>query len=418
MGRPDLDLLFVSQWTPSPASIGAQRRVEGLMKALSQRHRVSCVALLNGEHDRATAERATRAYCHELVLVPPRKEPLLTKRLLQLRVLASSRSYEHYLAAWAPLRRALESMVLHRRYDAVVVEDPYLMQLGVRGAPPGERPPRVVLDEHNIWYVLAQRSQDASGGLFRRTYHTKNWPRIMREEMSAWREADGVAFTSADDADRARALSPGLTSAIVPNAVDVEHFHPRAEFPASDGKTLVFFGTLDYFPNQDAMQYFLKDIWPRIAQGNPRAKLRVVGPRPTPEVLAYRGPRVEVTGLVPDPRPHLAAAACIIAPLRVGGGTRFKILEAMAMGRPVVSTTVGAEGIGARPEEEILIADEPGTFASAVLRILDAPELATRLGQAGRALVEERFSWATAAENLERFLGELLGAGEAGRRAS
>ena len=263
MEKKRLDLLFVSQWTPSPASIGAQRRVEGLLKSLSGRHRVACVSLLNPGIDRGVAERAIGAYCEELALVPARKEPLLTKRALQLRVLASSRSFEHYLAAYRPLRRALEAALLQRPFDAVVVEDPYLMQLGVRRAPPGEPPPRVVLDEHNIWYDLARQSREASAGLFRRTYHTHNWPRIKREELAAWRAADGVAFTSADDSDRARALCPELRSVVVPNAVDVDYFRPRTDL-ASDGRTIVFFGTLNYFPNQDAMRFFLKEIWPRV----------------------------------------------------------------------------------------------------------------------------------------------------------
>jgi glycosyltransferase involved in cell wall biosynthesis len=164
---------------------------------------------------------------------------------------------------------------------------------------------------------------------------------------------------------------------------------------------VLFFGALDYYPNHDAVLHLLRSAWPPIAARHPDARLVIVGQKPPPEILAFRGPRVEVTGRVDDVRPHLAAAAVTIAPLRVGGGTRFKILEAMAMGRPVVSTTLGAEGIEAAPGRHLLIADDDASFAAAVGRVLDDAPLADELGRAGRALVEERYSWDAAARSME-----------------
>ena len=408
MTRDRLDLLFVSPWPPSPATFGAQRRVEGLMVSLARQHRVSCVALVNPEFDMASAERAIRAYADEVVLVPSPPERGLGKRLLQLRSLASSSSFERRHFALRPLAQALDGVLRRRRYDVVSVESPHLIQHRVRQAPAGQALPRVLLDEHNIEFDLARQSRGASRGLLRQLHHTVNWQKIRREEIAAWHAADGVAFTSQDDAARARAVLPSVRAAVIPNAVDVEHFRPRRDLERPDASTVVFFGTLNYFPNQDAMLYFLREVWPVLERSHPRARLKVIGPQPTPEVLAYQGPRVEVAGLVPDLRPHLAEAACVIAPLRVGGGTRFKILEAMAMGKAIVSTTVGAEGIGAVPGRDLLIADEPASFASAVGRVLDDPELATSMGRSGRSLVEARYSWRAAGDDLERFLCELL----------
>jgi len=149
-------------------------------------------------------------------------------------------------------------------------------------------------------------------------------------------------------------------------------------------------------------------VWPLLARSHPSARLKIVGLRPTPEVLAAQGPRVEVTGVVDDLRPHLAAAEVVIAPLRVGGGTRFKIVEALAMAKPVVSTAIGAEGLDVVHEESVLLADSPGDFAAGLRRLLDDPGLGRSLGQRGRALVLERYSWDAVTSRLEEFLHELL----------
>ena len=138
---------------------------------------------------------------------------------------------------------------------------------------------------------------------------------------------------------------------------------------------------MSYVPNVDGVIHFIQDIWPRIAEAHPDARCKIIGGRPPPSVQALAGPRVELTGFVPDLRPHLAEAAAVVVPLRLGGGTRLKIVEAMAMGKAIVSTTLGAEGIKAVPGRDILVEDDPAAFADAVSRLLAEPGLATRIGQ-------------------------------------
>ena len=136
---------------------------------------------------------------------------------------------------------------------------------------------------------------------------------------------------------------------------------------------MVFFGLLSYVPNIDGVIHFVQDIWPRIAEAHPEARCKIIGGRPPPSLQALAGPRVELTGFVPDLRPHLAAAAAVVVPLRLGGGTRLKIVEAMAMGKAIVSTTLGAEGIEAVPGRDLLVEDQPAAFADAVNRLLADP---------------------------------------------
>jgi len=270
-----------------------------------------------------------------------------------------------------------------------------------------DAPRPVVLDEHNIEFDL-QRQMAATGSLVRRFYNSVNWPKVRREEMADWSRFDGVTFTSSPDEERARTLVPSVRSAVVPNAVDLKSFQPRPGDPPSDGRTVMFFGINDYYPNTDGILFFAREVWPRLASSHPQVRLKIVGPRPTPEILAQRSSRVEVAGAVDDVRAHLAGAAAVIVPLRLGGGTRFKVLEAMAMARPIVSTTIGAEGIDVVHERHLLLADEPAQFAAAVGRVLDDAALAARLGKEARALVNARYSWDASARQMERFLRELL----------
>jgi len=403
-----LQLLYLTLFPPSPATFGAQRRIEGLMATLARRHRISGVSLLGPEFDPVQAERAMREYCEEVVLVPAMSGGLAGKRLLQLRALFSSQSFEGRLLAVPAMQRALDGLLRRQSYDVVSVEAPFLSQYRVRQAPDGSPAPRVVLDEHNIEHDLARQSLTASNSPLRRLHHAANWRKIKREEIAAWDDSDAVTFTSSDDLRRAQALRPAIRGAVIPNGVDLDSFRPRAGDPKPDGRTLMFFGTLAYFPNQDGVLHLLQEIWPRIAQRHPDARLKIVGPHPTREVLAFRGPRVEVTGVVDDPRPHLAEAQAVLVPIRVGGGTRFKILEAMAMGKAIVSTALGAEGIGASSGKELLVCDDAASFAAAAVRLLSAPSLASQLGASARAFVEQRYSWIAIAEKLEGFLFETL----------
>jgi glycosyltransferase involved in cell wall biosynthesis len=199
---------------------------------------------------------------------------------------------------------------------------------------------------------------------------------------------------------------PGLRARIIPNAVDVQSF--RSDGTDAEGDTVLFFGTFKYFPNYDGVLYFLREIWPLLARSHPRARLKLVGADPPPELLAFRGPRVEFTGVVDDVRSHIASAAVSVVPLRIGGGTRLKILEAMAMARPIVTTSLGVEGIRAEAGRHLLVADTPADFATAVGQVLDSSALARRLGCSARALVEEGYSWDAVGWDLEQFFREVL----------
>jgi polysaccharide biosynthesis protein PslH len=377
------------------------------MSTLAQRHEVSAAALANPTFDRAVSEQAMRKYCREVVLLPARAETI-GKRLLQVRSLFSRKSFETHFLLLPAFQGALDSLLTKEAFDIVVLcAGVFMNRYRLRQAPPGMPLPRLVLDEQNIEFDL-QRQMSHRGSVVRRLHHSFNWRKVRREEKEQWQSHDGVTFTSFPDQERARALVPTLRSAVVPNAVDVSAFEPQPGDPPADGVTVLFFGINDYYPNTDAILFFVREIWPLVLARHPRARLKIVGPRPTPEILGHASNRIEVTGRVDDMRPHIASAAVVIVPLRLGGGTRLKVLEAMAMAKPMVSTTIGAEGIDVVHEKHLLLADEPSRFAEAVGRVLDDPDLGTRLGREGRALVRHHYSWEGAANRMEAFFEEVL----------
>jgi glycosyltransferase involved in cell wall biosynthesis len=379
------------------------------MTQLARRHDVTAVMLVDDEFDAEECREAMQAYCREVVLVPnPYGREGIAKRLVQLRSLASTRSFERLRATVPALQQALDRVLRAKRFDVVNLEFSYLGHCDLRQAPPGETRPALVVDSHNIDYDLIRQYARNGSTFVRRLYAAANWRKLRREELGTYSNADGVYLCSVADERRLLNEAPKARTAVIPNAADVEYYQPRSTDPLPDGRTVVFFGLLSYVPNIDGVIHFVRDIWPRIAQVHPDARCKIIGGGAPPSLLALAGPRVELTGFVSDLRPHLAAAAAVVVPLRLGGGTRLKIVEAMAMGKAIVSTELGAEGIEAVRGRDLLVEDEPAAFAEAVNRLLAEPSLAAHIGQSARQLAVGRYAWSGAAQALEGFYRRIL----------
>ena len=404
-----LKMLFVTPYLPSPPRFGGQRRLAGLMAGLARSHEVSVLSFVDPREDNSSSIRATETYCKKVIAVPNERVALATtrKRLLQLRSLLSRRSFARFVFHSGALSKALDRLLGEEPYDIVHFEFAQMVANRPRRSYEGARPV-FVLDEHNIEYDILRRTALSSPGLDRKFYNLLDWRKLRMEEQEAWRRVDGCALTSARDEELLRRELPTASTAVVPNAVDVDFFQPGPNSGRTDPMTLVFFGSLNYHPNTDGLLFFLREILPRLKARHPSLKVRIVGQQPPREIEARAGDGVEVTGLVDDVRPYIERATVIIVPLRIGGGTRFKILEAMAMGKAVVSTTIGAEGIDVHDGSDILLADEPETFAAQIGRLLDDAALRHRMGATARSLIEQRYSWSASVGRLEEFHAELL----------
>ncbi len=237
-----------------------------------------------------------------------------------------------------------------------------------------------------------------------RWYWKQEWPKLREWELNACRRCDRVLVVSDEDKDGLLTLAPNLSGRldVVPIGVDTEYFAPAQPW-RHGSRTLLSIGTMFWPPNVDSMLYFCADILPKIKERVPNVKVNIVGARPTEAVraLGTQDPHtIVVTGSVPDVRPYGEDCGAFIVPLRAGSGMRVKILNALAMGLPVVSTSVGAEGIEVTNGENIVLADGPGGFADAVVRVLTQPALAEKIARGGRSLMEARYAWDRVGERL------------------
>jgi glycosyltransferase involved in cell wall biosynthesis len=400
-----MKILFVIPYLPSPPRYGAQRRLDGLMRGLAVRHEVSVLSFLTNDEHTEHSLRSTESYCQEVSTV--RNDALRSdpgkKRLMQLRSLISPRSFEYDICYDSRFQTELNRLLPRTRYDVVQVE---FSHLGIYDYPPrGRQQPLLVLDEHNIEYDIVRRTADATGSVVRRAYSAVNWRKLRREECDAWRRFDGVVLTSDRDEALLRENSPHTTTAVVPNAVDLEYF--RTNSVEREAGTLMFFGAMNYHPNIQGVSYFVTEVLPKIAKAVPNVKLRIVGQQPPDSIRALAGPHVEIVGFVDDPRPLLDRSAAMVVPLLIGGGTRFKIVEGMAMSMPIVSTHLGAEGLDIEHERHALLAEDSEGLASQCIRLLKDPALGQRLGTQARQFAEKRYGWPRAVSTLENFYSTL-----------
>src|SRR5690348_13287354 len=230
-----LNILYVSQMPASPPRFGAQARIHGLMTELARRHDLTAVMLVDDEFDIDECRRAMQAYCREAVLIHnPYGRDGLAKRLLQLRSLASTRSFERLRVAVPEMQQAIDRVLRAKRFDIVNLEFTFLGHCDLRQAPSGEPAPCLVVDSHNIDYDIARQYATGGGSLLRRLYAEVNWRKLKREELGTYREADGVYLCSVADQQRLLAEIPAPQTVVIPNAADVEFYKPRDSYPQAD----------------------------------------------------------------------------------------------------------------------------------------------------------------------------------------
>jgi glycosyltransferase involved in cell wall biosynthesis len=408
MTTESIKVLLLSPMAPSPPMFGAQARTHGLLTNLAQQFEITAVILHDDETTPQINGAAMRSYCREVHFIRnPHGASGWRRRLLQLRSWFSRKSFQRLVSMAPELQACLDKVLTAKRFDVVLVNFPHLAHYRLRQSPPGTAAPIVLIDSHDVHYDLARQVATSAASFGRRLHARLNWRKLQREEIAAYENADGVCVCSVADQRRLSEVAPAAKTAVIPNAADVEGMQPRSSDPAPHPDNVLFFGLLASVPNVDGLSFFVRDIWPRILAARPAAQFHIVGAKPAPALRALEGRGVTIVGPVDDLRPYLSRAAVVVVPLRLGSGTRLKILESWAMARPVVSTSLGAEGLDSVAGQHLLIADDPAGFAEAVIRILSEPELATRLGAAGRALVSQSYSWQGAARSLAHFFRQV-----------
>lgn len=388
-----------------PIDKGGKIRTYQTLKHLKARHHVTYLCLDDGSAAPDADVRAAE-YCHELVRVPfaapPRGSVAFWADLARNMVSRLPYAVAKYRSA--AMREAIGRAVRERAIDLVVCDFlfPSINLDDGLGVP-------TVLFQHNVEAAIWERHAAAAAHPVKRRYMAEQWRRMVAWELRECRRVDHVVAVSDDDA-RAFGARYGVTSvSAVPTGVDTTYFRPSGQGGRAGGR-IVFTGSMDWLPNEDGVAWFAAEILPRVAAVHAEARFVIVGRNPSPAVraLADRDPRIEVTGTVPDVRPYLETSDVFVVPLRIGGGTRLKIYEAMGMECAIVSTTIGAEGLPVRDGDELLVGDEPEAFARQCLRVMDDPELRARLGASAAARVRRDFGWGAAAEHFARACEETL----------
>lgn len=407
-GRPSV--LFLSQALPYPPDSGGKQRTYHVLRQLEQGYRVFLLPFHRRQHQ-ATAEMAESAREaleeHVTWVHPPVSFPSEwswgARAWNHLRSVATGRAYSYY--QYAP--RAFGEA--YRR--AFTLADPDLVHFDSIDFHRWLRPGRLVAQtctHHDIESALLRRRATTAGNPIASRYVAFQAGRMRRVEEEYAPRFDLNLTMSPVDTERLRAIAPSAEVMEVPNAVSLDDF-PLPEEDRADPDTVIFVGPTYLFANQDAVDYLLADIWPRVREARPQSRLVLVGRnRPGERERFLRVPGVEPLGRVPQIQPHLASAACSVIPIRVGGGTRIKLLESWAMGRSVVTTSVGCEGLAVTDGENALVRDEPHAFADAVVKVLDDAGKRHALGQAGRRTVEERYTWDRVGETLRSVYARLV----------
>ena len=382
-------ILFLTPQLPYPPHQGAALRNFNLIKNLARDHEIHILSFGDPAQDPGPLIR----YCATIRVIPfPRRRSV--ERMVTT-FLSRHADMELRLRS-VDFRRRLESLLQKEGFDIIQAEGLEMAQY--LSLAPRRGRPVPVFDDHNAEYVLQRRAWELDRhSPFRwpsAIYSLIQWQKLARYERQVCQRAGAVVAVSEADRRALEALAPGLSVTVVPNGIDPDYFYPYPErVQKACGTRLVFTGTLDYRPNVDALVWFCREVLSRVARREPEVKLYIVGQRPHRRVQALAGERVVITGWVPDVRPYLARSAVYVVPLRIGGGTRFKLLEAMASGVPVVSTRLGAEGIAVVDGEDVLLADSASDFAERVLELLRSPERAARLARRARERVVAEYDW-------------------------
>jgi glycosyltransferase involved in cell wall biosynthesis len=390
-------ILWVKAGGLWPLTSGGRIRSFHTVDELSRRHAVT-VLTTHGDEEEAAGLRARLRRC-EVRSLPyaPGKRGSSEFASAVMRSWASPLPADLWRWRAPALRHAADAALHSGDYDLCVADF-----LSAVPNLPNPAPVPVLLFEHNVEHLIWRRLS-ASVPRLQRAAVALEWRKLRRYERRACTRATTTVAVSEDDRARLAALAPGATVAAIPTGVDTAYFAPNGAGPPADAG-VVFVGSMDWFPNEDAALFLLEAVLPGIRAAVPDARLTLVGRDPSERLraAAAKAAGAEVTGTVDDVRPYLERAAVVVVPVRVGGGTRLKIFEALAMGKALVSTTVGAEGLPLVAGEHYLRADAPEAFAAAVVELLRTPGRRDELGAAGRALVTERHGWPVVARAFEQ----------------
>ena len=398
-----MKILWVKAGGLVPPDTGGKIRSYNILRELARQHSITFFSFYNahdGDLHPGLKNIFSQVVCVPLNLPAPKSPAEMVDYGLSL---LSSQPYGITKYCRGEVQRRLRTLLKQETYDIIVCD--FVFAAGVI---PWEFPTPKVLFTHNVEAAIWRRHYEVATNPIVKAISRRESQKMEAAEVRYLRLAEHVLTVSETDRDAFAAFLDLAKLTVIPTGVDVDYFHP---LPVEETKnSLVFTGSMDWLPNEDAILYFADAILPLIKRQCPDVSLEVVGRSPSRKLqaLAATEKSIRLTGWVEDIRPFVARGSICIVPLRIGGGTRLKIFEAMAMGKVVVSTSVGAEGLPVKSGENIVLTDAPKDFADSVAALLRDPEARKRLGIAARALVQEKYSWPKVAESFSHILQDVV----------
>jgi len=390
-----MKILWLKTELLHPVDKGGKIRTYQMLKELKKEHEITYLTLDDGCAAPDACDLAAE-YCNELITIPHRVSAKFSGRFYSELAANLLSRLPYFIEKYRSqaMRQEIEKVLAENSHDILICD---FLHPAINL--PDDINIPTLLFQHNVEAMIWKRHYEVSDNSAKRVYLRSQWERARRFERQACRRFDVVVAVSKEDAEVFRS-EYGLDRVFeIGTGVDTEYFSPingdRTVKP-----NIVFTGSMDWLPNSDAVKWFIKEIFPRIKTEVPEATFTVVGRDPFPDLieLAKRDPSITVTGRVDDVRPYMRDAAVFVVPIRIGGGTRLKIFEAMAMGLPVVSTTIGAEGLPVNDGKELLLRDPVNSFGEAVISLLRNRDKVEALSGRGLRTVRNEFAWSTIAK--------------------
>jgi polysaccharide biosynthesis protein PslH len=388
-----MNILALMPYSPVPPIFGGALRMYHILKWMATHHDVT-LCLFGQDEDLPAVTREFPQLANRVHVLP---RPLLSldrwKRIGQGYAILRKTSYTRVAVRSEAMQCLVNDLLDTSEYHLIKIFFPGMGFFQFNSS--ASR----VLDSANVEYDVHRRVAMHSPTLLRRWWSTNEYRMLCTQEIAICREQNAILLASERDRSLLDNDVPGVAKFVVPNGVDPGYFHVSG--PAKEPHALVFTGAINYLPNADGVEYFVREILPLIRKEVPDVVFYAVGSSPPASVRRLASDHVFITGSVPDVRPYVQRASVFVVPLRTGGGTRLKVLEAMSMQRPIVTTSIGYEGIDAHHEESLLVGDDPPAFAAQVVRAFRDSSLREKLVRNGYDLVRAQYEWSKINVHLE-----------------
>lgn len=397
-----MKILFITPDLPYPLHNGGKIRTYSLLHNLAKKHDVTLISYDKNPSD-TTRSSVFEEFCTKVIVVPLEKRQTIDeKRKVQLLSILSTKPYQYFSSYSPRMQQVIDEALESEKFDLVHVETAHI---GYHSFPSDI--PRV-LDQQNVEYDLLHRTYENEQLSIRKLYTYLEWKKFQRDELRICSQFSLCTVPSERDKEVFQQDIPSTPFDVIPNGVD-SHFFQADNSVVAEENTILFTGTIDYYPNTDGLKFFIEEVFPLIRAEIPDIHFVIAGRNPPPIIQQYESDdNITITGFVDDMRTYYNKAQVVVVPLRIGGGTRLKILEAMAMNKPIVSTTIGAEGIAVDAGENISLADEPADFANATIRLLKDETERRRLAENGKRLATDIYDWQAISERLAESYEEVV----------